>query len=141
MGVEQLVRQFIDKTLPKEVWTHEAHLRVGLWHVTNFGAAEAMALLRQRIRAYNESVGGTNTDSSGYHETITQLYVKVIDEFLATANRTQSIDALAMQLIEQFGQRDLPLKYYSRELLFSTQARLNWIEPDLCSIETKCGSV
>lgn len=29
------------------------------------------------------------------------------------------------------GRRDWPLRFYSRELLFSKEARLGWMEPDL----------
>jgi hypothetical protein len=125
-----LVEQFIARTLPKARWTHEAHLRVGLWHVLNHGAVDAMTLLRERIRAYNESVGTQNTETSGYHETITQFYVLIIDKFLAHADRQLPMDELSALLLENYGERELALQYYSREVLFSANARLNWVEPD-----------
>jgi hypothetical protein len=106
----------------------------GLWHVLHHGEQKAMDLLRERIRAYNESVGTLNTETNGYHETITKFYVMKIDRFLATADRTLSIDELAVQLLARYGGRDLPLTYYSCGLLFSTQARLHWVEPDLSCI-------
>lgn len=130
-----LIEQFLAKTLPKTQWTHEAHLRVGLWHVVNYGTEEAMSLLRERIRAYNESVGTQNTDTSGYHESITRFYVLIITKFLCSVNRNVSIDQMSDQLITAYGDRNLPLKYYSREKLFSTEARLHWLEPDKCSID------
>jgi hypothetical protein len=34
-------------------------------------------------------------------------------------------------LLAPEGRRDWPLRFYSRELLFSPEARLGWIEPDL----------
>lgn len=134
ISVESLAQQFIARTLPKSQWTHETHLRVGLWHVLHHGEQKAMDLLRERIHAYNESVGTSNTETSGYHETITKFYVMKIDRFLATADRTLSIDELAVQLLARYGGRDLPLTYYSCGLLFSTQARLHWVEPDLSCI-------
>jgi len=132
--VKSLVQQFIACTLPKLQWTHEAHLCVGLWHILNHGEQQAMDLLRERIRAYNESVGTLNTETGGYHETITRFYVNVIGHFLSGADRALPIDELAQQLLAQYGERYLPLKYYSRKLLFSTKARLQWVEPDLFSI-------
>lgn len=126
----RLVAAFLDRTLPKAQWTHESHLRVGLWHVLTYGPDEAMQRLRREIRTYNEVTGTANTTSGGYHETITRFYVWLMDAYLAQAE-TRPIDELAAELIARFGQRNLPLTYYSKELLFSAQARAQWFEPDL----------
>ena len=128
---ERVARGLIDRTLPKGDWTHHAHLRAGLWHVMQHGAVAALELLRARITAYNESVGTANTDSSGYHETITRFYVIVIDRFLSAADRSLDVDALADQLIAAHGDRRLPLHHYSESRLFSPVARRSWVEPDL----------
>lgn len=127
---ERIARALIDRTLPKGEWTHEAHLRAGLWHVHEHGPFVALDLLRERISSYNDSVGTANGDSSGYHETITRFYVVVIDRFLATVDRSD-LDELASQLIAQYGDRRLLLHHYSEKRLFSTVARRAWIEPDL----------
>ena len=135
LGTEELVEAFIACTLPKKEWTHQAHLRVGLWHLLRHDAEEALALLRTRIQRYNTSHGTMNTDSSGYHETITRFYVWVIDRFLRLADREKGVDQLAADLIHRFGDRSLPLRHYSRERLFSVAARRQWVEPDLTPLE------
>ena len=128
---ERIARGLIDRTLQKSEWTHHAHLRAGLWHVAEHGPIVALELLRPRIASYNESVGTANTDTSGYHETITRFYVIVIDRFLSTADRSLDLDALAEQLIDAHGDRRLPLHHYSESRLFSPVARRSWVEPDL----------
>jgi hypothetical protein len=128
---ERIALALTARTLPKPEWTHDAHLRAGLWHVHTHGAAAALPLLRQRISAYNESVGTANTDTSGYHETITRFYVTVIDRFLATADRARDLDGLARDLMAIYGDRKLPLHHYSEGRLFSPVARRSWVEPDL----------
>lgn len=128
---ERVARGLSDRTLPKAEWTHQAHLRAGLWHVLEHGPITALELMRERIRAYNESVGTANTDTSGYHETITRFYIIVIDRFLATADRSLDADMLAGQLIDAHGDRRLPLHHYSESRLFSPVARRSWVEPDL----------
>jgi hypothetical protein len=127
---DRVARGLIDRTLPKPQWTHEAHLRAGLWHVFHYGPERALALLRERISSYNESVGTANTDTSGYHETITVFYVKTIDAFLRTANQETPLDDLAAALIATLGDRELPLRYYSKTRLFSVEARRTYVEPD-----------
>jgi hypothetical protein len=119
------------RTLTKAEWTHYAHLRTGLWHLLHHGPEEALLLLRERIRALNESHGVANTPTAGYHETITRFYVWQIGKFLEEEGRDKCVDELAEKLILRYGDKDLPLAYWSREKLFSSDARLGWVEPDL----------
>lgn len=129
--MERLVDDFRKCMLPKSSWTHEAHLRVGLWHVKRLGPGPALMELRRAIRSYNESTGGVNSHEAGYHETITRFYVAVIAAFLDSAGDGLSDEDLADQLIAKFGDRNLPRTYYSKSLLESPAARLGWVEPDL----------
>jgi hypothetical protein len=128
---EQLVKAFLSCTLPKDKWTHHAHLRVGLWHLLRYSQRESIERLRQGIKQYNVACGIENTESQGYHETITQFYVRLIHQFIQQADCTQPLDSLADELIHHSGDRSLPLKYYSRDKLMSKAARLGWVEPDL----------
>ncbi|NEO86039.1 MAG: hypothetical protein F6J87_17545 [Spirulina sp. SIO3F2] len=130
-STEQLAEQFCACTLPKPEWTHYAHLKVGLWHLLHYPADESMTRLRQGIKKYNVVCGVENTENQGYHETITQFYVVIIDCFLQQADRNRPIDTLADELIACRGDKSLPFEYYSRDRLFSKTARLEWLEPDL----------
>lgn len=132
---ERLAEQFVARTLPKSEWTHQAHLQVGLWHVLEHGPDEALRLLRERIRAYNEATGGVNSDDSGYHETITRFYVRRIAQFLSRREHAAPIDRLAEELIAELGDQRLLQKFYSRERLESVAARRGWVEPDLRSLD------
>lgn len=125
------MREFIARTLPKNAWTHQAHLRVGLWHALQYPDAAALELLRERISAYNEATGVPNTAQSGYHETITRFYLQVIRVFVRSADPSAPLDELAHALIDQWGDKNLLLRHYSSPRLFSVEARRAWIEPDL----------
>jgi hypothetical protein len=128
---DQLIAAFESCTLPKSEWTHQAHLRVGLWHVDRYGREDALVRLRSGIRRLNESHGAVNSDAAGYHETITRFYVQLMARFLDTADRSRTLDDLTAQFIARYPTSDLPLRYYTRERLFSVEARRRWIEPDL----------
>lgn len=127
------VESFENCSLPKPCWTHAAHLVVGLWHVLHYPPDEALNRLRHRIRVYNEASGVANTDRGGYHETVTRFFVTALGEFLAAhpPEQRELPDLVAALLSSPLADKEFPLRYYSRELLFSVQARREWVEPDL----------
>lgn len=129
---EALAERFTALTLPKEEWTHAAHLTVGAWHVDRYGAEEALRLLRDRIRRLNESYGGSNTATAGYHETITAAYVTILAAFLDACPPELPLAGRVERLLASpLAGRDILFSFYSRERLLSTDARARWVEPDL----------
>ncbi|MCA1633689.1 MAG: hypothetical protein LC802_08215 [Acidobacteria bacterium] len=127
----EVVRGFEARTLPRARWTHAAHLTVGLWYVLQFDWPEAVARVRCRIKLYNEAHDIPLTSTGGYHETLTLFWLRFVRAFLeADFNEGRSLVALANDLVRGAGV-GLPLTFYSRELLFSPEARAAWVEPDL----------
>jgi hypothetical protein len=92
--------------------------------------------LRRGISTYNESVGTANTDSDGYHETITAFYVWAIRKFVSEAAPGSSLLALANDLLaSRYAAGSFPFGYYSRDRLLSVTARRGWVDPDLASLD------
>ncbi len=119
-------------TLPREDWTHEAHLATCLWIIRDRPDIDAERDLPQIIPRYNESVGGVNSDTEGYHETITQIYIQAVRDHLSEIERHASLtDAVNALLVSDRGKRDWPLRSYSPERLFSVEARRRFVDPDL----------
>jgi hypothetical protein len=128
----EIVDGFRTRSLPEPRWTHQAHLVVGLWHVLNLPPDAVLDALRRGIRAYNESVGTPNTDTDGYHETITRFYAWAIGKFVTEARSGASLLELAKALLgSRCATKDFPFEYYSRDRLLSVAARRAWLEPDL----------
>ena len=130
-ALEELVSRFQARTLPHSEWTHRAHLSVGLWHVHRFGAAEALEQLRERIRRLNDSHGTPNSETRGYHETITRAYVTVLAEYLSGCDGTPLADCVGSLLASPVAGKEYLLRFYSKDRLMSRQARAAWVEPDL----------
>jgi hypothetical protein len=129
--IESLVRAFEEGTLPRSEWTHASHLLVGLWYLSRHPRDQATRLMRGGIQRYNHIHGR----DAGYHETITLAWLAVIAGFLARCDRTRPISALAERLINDCGDKDHLLRYYSREQLMSDAARRAWVPPDRRPIE------
>ncbi len=86
------------------------------------------------IRRFNASVGGINDDHHGYHETITRAYVAGVRWYLAQAAEEDLLARVNGLLESPMGRRDWPLRFYSRERLFSVEARRDFVEPDLAPL-------
>ena len=129
--VEALVRDFESCALPFAEWTHGAHLTVALWFLLHHDWPEAVALVREGIKRYNRAHGVAQTRERGYHETLTVFWMRHVRAFLREdRNEGRSLAALASELCET-ADKTLPLRHYTRERLFSWEARLGWVEPDL----------
>lgn len=125
-------------TLPKTEWTHEAHLATTLWLIVERADIAPERDLPALIRRYNESVGGVNSDSEGYHETITQCFLAGVRAYLARVDAALPLAMKANGLLQaEEGRRDWPLRFYSRGRLFSVEARRGWVEPDLVELRTR----
>ena len=138
-AVADLARRLLDHSLPKDQWTHAAHLTATLRLVRtrNEGLERDMPRI---IQTYNVAVGGVNDDHSGYHETITQAYLAAIRAFVATLPAgTSDSEAAARLLATPMGDKAWPLGFWSRERLFSVAARRGWVEPDLRPLEAPVG--
>jgi hypothetical protein len=126
-----LVKAFEERTLPKADWTHAAHLTVGLYYSLNSPPGVAKNLMRDGIYWLNDRHGTPNTESSGYHETLTFFWMTTIANFLEANGRDGGLAKLANELLAVCSDAKLPLQFYSRELLFSAAARARRVEPDL----------
>ena len=120
----KIIEQFLDTSLPKQAWTHHAHLAVGLWHLLAHTPTESLLLMRCRIIAYNNATNTPNTLESGYHETLTYFWLWAIQEFLKTQDRQEPFEQLLQKLLASpFGDRALPFRYFDRNRLFSIEGR------------------
>ncbi|MFM6950098.1 MAG: hypothetical protein ACKOW1_03630 [Novosphingobium sp.] len=132
--VRRIGQALLDGSLPRVDWTHEAHLAACLWLITERPDIAPERDLPAIIRRYNESVGGVNDDSQGYHETLTQLYIRGVRRFLAEHEGVDLLGRVNALLASPVGERSWPLRFYSRAVLFSVKARRSWVEPDLAAL-------
>jgi hypothetical protein len=125
---------FRDGTLPRTAWNHRAHLTVALSVARSTSPARALDTMRGEILRFNAAVGIVSTPDTGYHETLTVFYLHVVTVH-ATRHPAPASTALdANLLFDDWGDRELPLKHYSRDRLFSREARAHWLPPDLAPL-------
>jgi hypothetical protein len=125
----------LSRTLPRSEWTHEAHLAATTYLLLRHPEINLDCELPGLIRRYNESVGGVNSDTDGYHETITRLFLYGVRLSLSEADLSEPLHELVNELLlSPMGRRDWPLRFYSPELLFSVEARRELVQPDIAAL-------
>jgi hypothetical protein len=133
--IERIGEGLLARTLPRTDWTHEAHLAATTYLLTRRPDVDIDKQLPDIIRRYNESVGGVNSDTEGYHETITRVFLRGVRLFLSEAALDEPLHELVNELLlSPMGRRDWPLRFYSAERLFSVEARRQFVTPDVAAL-------
>ena len=142
-GIERLALRLIDRTLPKTEWTHAGHFAAALWlcrHRRDLAAPDA---IRTLITRYNEATSTANTDTGGYHHTITLASMAAAAGCLADCTPGTPLPVvLASLLASRLGSPGWLLAHWSAGTLFSVAARRQWVAPDLAPLPfpTPCAS-
>jgi hypothetical protein len=107
----EVVRGFETGTISREDWRHAEHLTVALYYLSHHDFETASVKMREGIFNLLKSFGVDLSKEMPYHETLTIIEIR-------------------NELTERFD-KDYPLRFYSRELLFSEKARAAFVEADL----------
>ena len=130
--VINLVRSFEEATIPHDDWRHAEHLVVALYYLTLHDLDTAYGKMRDGILNLLEN--GFKVDlrkEMPYHETITLFWMGVVADYNASKNGASLLEK-ANEVAYKWD-KDYPLKFYSRERLFSDEARAGFVPADLDS--------
>jgi hypothetical protein len=128
--IDRIASGVLDRSLAKAEWTHAAHFALALWLLRH--RDDVPAIVPHIIRAYNESTSVQNTDSAGYHETITQASLRAARTFASDFAPDHPLHDIANRLMASaLGRSDWLMAYWSKDRLFTPEARRDWVEPDI----------
>ena len=126
MNDVELTRALERAELPNQNFRHASHLHVGWVYLQESNSAdEAAQKMAATLRRFAAAVGHPEK----YHETLTHFWMCLLARHRDSAPGRELSDIVREnpRLLE----KDLPLQYYSRDRIFSAQARNSWVEPDL----------
>jgi hypothetical protein len=129
-----VVTAFEAATLPHDKWRHAEHLTMAMHYALHNDFDEALNKMRSGILKLNDFHGVVTTPERGYHETLTVVWTRAVFDYVK-ANPNKDLVLLANEIVEKFD-KNYPLKFYSREKLFSVEARYGFIEPELFHFST-----
>jgi hypothetical protein len=133
MDDETLLHQFETQTFPYEEWRHRVHVKVAYLYLTRYGLDDALNKIRSGIKAYNAAKCVPESLTTGYHETMTQAWIRLIDFTIRQHGPAENADAFADVHPELLEQKVLRF-FYSRERFTSPEAKRTFLEPDLAPL-------
>jgi len=109
---------------------HRAHVRLAYVYLCRLDPEQATAAMKQALLSFLQHLGVGTTK---YHETITRAWVMAVNHFMESTEPGSSfgefIDRAPVLLDSK-----IMLSHYSAEMLFSDEARAEYVEPDLAPI-------
>ncbi len=124
----EIVRGFESGTIERENWRHAEHLTVACCYAFQYDYEKALEKMRAGIFNLLNAFEVDLSKEMPYHETLTVFWMRAIFD----AKKSQmSLLEFANRVLEIGGDKELPLKFYSREFLFSDEARKSFVEGDL----------
>ena len=124
---EEFAKQFANKTLKPQLFSHEAHLRLAWIHINQYGEELAIQNICSQIKAFDQTFG----DGTKYHKTLTIAAIKAVSHFIGKSNSNTF-----QEFIEEFPRlksnfKDLMGAHYGFDIFNNEEAKANYLEPDL----------
>ena len=127
LGLEELVKQFVDCELSIENWSHFNRIRLVYFSLKNFGydkTIDQSEWLCVTWNKYKNTIGHSHL----WNYTLTKFWV---DQIFSLILKNPQMDfAQLYSEYDYLSDGNLHKKYYSNEVLFSDEARIKWISPD-----------
>jgi len=126
---DSFLSRFEHCTLPESEWTHLAHVRVAWLYLSQHSPDVALLKICDGILRYNTEVLHR---PEKYSETVTVAFVHVV---LGRIQAAEPWGKFAMRIDDLLdSKKPALLIYYSRENLFSDEARRQFVAPDLTEL-------
>ena len=127
--IKTLVEAFENGTVSEAEWRHAEHLVVALYYLSKHDFDAALKKMRDGIFNLLRAFKVDLSKEMPYHETLTVFWMRTVDDFRRSKNGA-SMTEICNELTIEFD-KDYPLRFYSRELLFSDRARAEFVEARL----------
>ena len=123
------------RTFPADRFHHREHLIMMVYLLLQYPMRDWRADLPEVIRGYNVAAGGVNDDVRGYHHTISMAFLTIVGMIASKTRREGLVATCRVVLASPAASQDVLLQFWSRDVLFSKEARREWVPPNLRALE------
>jgi hypothetical protein len=133
MDDEAFLRQFEDCTWPFDQWHHRQHVKVAYLYLRQLPLEEALDRMRGGIKRYNSVHHVPEAPDRGFHETLTQAWMRLVHFTLCEYGPRANADDFFDQHPQLWQMKVLRL-FYSRERMLSAEAKAKFVAPDITGL-------
>lgn len=128
-NIKRIIESFENGTIARDDWRHAEHMVVANFYLSENDFDAALGKMRAGIFNLLRAFGVDLEKEMPYHETLTVFWMRTVEDFRKTKNGASALE-MCNEMAERFD-KDYPLKFYSRERLFSDEARAGFVEADI----------
>ena len=131
--IADVISAFEAATISRDDWKHAEHLTLALHYLNLYDLDAATEKMRSGIFNLLRAFEVDLAKEMPYHETMTIFWMRTVSAF-NSANRDSTFLERANEVVDRFD-KEYPLRFYSRELLFSDKARAEFVEADIAPFD------
>ena len=135
MHDESFLQRFEAAEWAPEDWHHREHIKVAYLYLRRYPLEEAIEQIRVAIKRFNAAHQVPETLDRGYHETITQAWMRLVHFTLCEYGAAETADAFFDQH-PQLWQMKVLRFFYSKQRIMSAQAKAEFVAPDILELPT-----
>lgn len=136
MRDDELLAAFENCTLPRAQWTHRCHVKVAYLYLRELSYEDALAKIRDGIKRYNAAHAVSESPRSGYNETTTQAFFRLVATIMAAYGESMPTST-ADSFCDAHPQLMTPAAlrfFYSPSRRADPRSKTQFIEPDLAPL-------
>ena len=133
MDDSTFIGKFESAAWPMDEWHHREHIKIAYLYLLAEGFDNALAKLRTGILALNAFHKVPEGPARGYHETMTQAWLRLVYVVLCEYGPAETADLFFEQHPELSEKKALRL-FYSANRLSDPRGKHEFLEPDLAPL-------
>lgn len=127
---DEFLSAFETGAITVEEWNHSSHVRLAYTYLKRYGYEYALARMRPNIVRQLERIGVPATIDSGYHETLTVVWMRLVHNAISAHGAQRDFEAFCAEH-PYLLTRKLIRTLYTRDRLVSWEAKREFVEPNL----------
>jgi hypothetical protein len=127
---ETFLKQFESAAWPLQDWHHQQHIKIAYLYLRRYPFDAAIAKMCSGVKKYNAAHNVPEGLDRGYHETMTQAWMRLVYFTLCEYGPAENADAF-YELNPQLSQKKTLRFFYTKGTCMSPNAKAEFVPPDL----------
>ncbi len=133
MDDETFLERFERCQIAADDWGHREHIKVAYLYLRRIPLDVAVSRMRECLKALQAAFQVPDALDRGYHETMTQVWMRLVDFTLRQFGPAATADEFYNSHPELWQSKVLRF-FYSADRLLSAHAKATFVEPDIAPL-------